>query len=450
MKTFFTVLAALLSIFYVNAQTSNDLAVEKQFPNDARATEIYQAAVDRQANPATRASKVTWLANRPANNWFFSLEGGVAKLFSENYRDIGFTDNLKPIGGLSIGRWINPVWGLRLNASGAKLSTYAIPGGAIWYIGQNHPGISGENSPINYAIDNGSNPQFFKNRFYNDGKAYKRGFMTDFTFGAASIDLMVNLKNLFRPYNPDAFFNPVIYGGIGYSHTFKDGDRTAVNQIMQKYGLQFNFRLARQLDIYLAAEAMSMPEMFDRQVGGKITQDYVPSVKLGLTYHFGFNNFIKAPLGQTIVEKAAQPDMSQINALNAKINDLKARLADCLATPAPAPTAPVVQQTTDLTPVFFELDRFVIRNSEMPSIERAANYMKQNPTVKLVLAGFADVKTGTAPHNLRLSRNRVNAVADLLVKKYGIDRNRMLLVYKGDTVQPMKVNEENRVVMFFK
>jgi len=447
MKTFFTVLTALLSIFCINAQNFSDLAVENQFPDDAKALEVYQAAVDRQLDPATQASKITWMANDLASNWFLSLEGGLAFLGSENTSRVDIKDNLNATGGLALGKWFNPVLGARLNLSGEKLSTYAIPGNTTWYIGENHPGLSGQSSAQSFAIDNGTNPGFFNNRFYKDGEAYKNGYLCDFTHGAASVDLMFNLKNLFKPYNPNAFFNPVLYAGIGYSHTFKDGDRTAINQIMQRYGLQFNFRLAKQLDLYLAPEIMALPEVFDRKVGGNLTQDFVASVKIGLTYSFGFNRFIKAPMGgQTVV--AAQPDMSQINALNARINDLQARLAECLASPAPVVAS--VAQPIELTPVFFELNRFVVRNSEMASIERAVNYMNENPDVKLVLAGFADVKTGTPSHNLSLSKNRVNAVADLLVKQYGIDKNRIMLMYKGDTVQPMPVNDDNRVVLFFK
>jgi len=76
MKTFFTVLTALLSIFYVKAQDLNDLAVENQFPNNAKAVEVYQAAVARQVDSTKRASKMTWIANRGRDNWFLSLEGG--------------------------------------------------------------------------------------------------------------------------------------------------------------------------------------------------------------------------------------------------------------------------------------------------------------------------------------------------------------------------------------
>jgi outer membrane protein OmpA-like peptidoglycan-associated protein len=442
MKTFFSVLIALLSIITVNAQNFGDLSVEKQYPDDSKAAEVYQAAVDRQVDPATKASKITWLANKPGNNWFFSLEGGLACLGTENFGNVDLKDNLKFTGGIALGRWFNPVLGTRLNVSAAKLSTYMTER-ATFYIGQNHPGPNGQKNDHSYRTGDGS--QYFNNLFFKDGKSYKNGYLCDFTYAAASVDLLINLKNLFTPYNPNAFFNPVIYGGIGYSHTLVDGERTAVNAIMEKFGLQLNFRIAKHVDIYLAGETMLVPEVFDRQVGGNLSQDNVLSAKVGLTYHFGFNNFIKAPLGvQTII----QPDQSQINALNDKINDLQARLAECLATP-PVSATPEVKPI-GLEPVFFELDKYVIRNSEKANIEKAANYLKDHPNVKLVLAGFADAKTGNPPYNMTLSKNRINAVADILVKTYGIDKTRLVLVAGGDASQPFKVNEQNRVVMFLK
>ncbi|MDR2621226.1 MAG: OmpA family protein, partial [Dysgonamonadaceae bacterium] len=380
----------------------------------------------------------------PGNNWFFSLEGGLAELFSENFSQIDLKDNLKPVGGFTLGKWLNPVLGIRLSASTAKLSSYLGQKG-MFYLGTNHPYPQGGNESQAYYRSDGDD--FFKNLFFNDGKPYKGGYLGDFTYGAASIDLLVNLKNLFSPYNPNTFFNPVIYGGIGYAHTFKDGERTAVNSIMEKFGLQLNFRLTKQLDIYLAGETMLVPEIFDRQVGGPRTQDLVISEKIGLTYHFCFNNFIKAPLGsQTVVEVQ---DQSQINALNNKINDLKARLAESLATP-PAPAPDVIKPVEDLYPVFFELDKDVVRDSELSKIEKAVDYLKNRSDAKLILAGFADAKTGNPLYNFTLSKNRVNAVANILIKKYGVDKNRLILLPGGDTTQPFKVNEQNRVVLFFR
>lgn len=446
MKTFFAVLTAFLVIFTANAQNFNDLAVEKHYPGDSNALEVYQAAVDRQVDPATPASKVTWVANKPGNNWFFSLEGGLAWLGSENFREVDLADNLKFTGGFALGRWLNPVLGIRLDASAAKLSSY-MGEYSMFYIGQNHTNPQGQKTANSYWKGDGS--PFFKDRFFNDGKKYKNAYLCDFTYAAASVDLMVNLKNLFGAYNPDAFFNPVMYGGIGYSHTLKDKERTAVNAIMERLGLQFNFRLAKQVDLYLALEGMVVPEFFDRQVGGNREQDNVLSAKLGLTYHFGFNNFIKAPFGAVQTVQAA-PDQSQINALNDRINDLKQRLNDCLSKPAPVPVTPEVKPA-GLEPVFFNLDKYDIRdNTEMAKIEKAAQYLKDNKEALLVLAGFADVKTGNHSHNWTLSKNRINAVADVLVKKYGVDKNRLIFAPGGDKTQPFSVNEKNRVVLFLK
>jgi len=181
---------------------------------------------------------------------------------------------------------------------------------------------------LSFALDDGAHPDFFYGRFYNDGKLYKDAYLCGFTYLAANVDLMINLKNLFNPYNPDAFFNPVLYGGLGVAHTLKDGNRTAVNGINHRYGLQLNFRLADRWYLYLAGEAMLVPEVFDRQIGGDRLQDIVVSAKLGLTHHFGFNKFIKSPMGQTVINQPVKPDIKQINALNNRINELLKRLAE--------------------------------------------------------------------------------------------------------------------------
>ena len=61
--------------------------------------------------------------------------------------------------------------------------------------------------------------------------------------------------------------------------------------------------------------------------------------------------------------------------------------------------------------------------------------------------GYADAGTGTADVNRRISEKRVNKVAKLLTEKYGIEASRISSSFKGDTVQPFKANDENRVVI---
>ena len=60
------------------------------------------------------------------------------------------------------------------------------------------------------------------------------------------------------------------------------------------------------------------------------------------------------------------------------------------------------------------------------------------------MTGYADVNTGNARINKVLSEKRAVNVADAL-KARGISTDRILVDSKGDTVQPYKTPEENRV-----
>ena len=60
--------------------------------------------------------------------------------------------------------------------------------------------------------------------------------------------------------------------------------------------------------------------------------------------------------------------------------------------------------------------------------------------------GIRSAGTGTAQINLRTSRNRAQNLTQLLIRS-GIDKDRIITEAKGDTVQPFKENDMNRVVI---
>lgn len=451
MKHLFLTAVFLLSVFCVNAQ---NLTVESQYPGDASALKEYQVAVEKQSSDKTSATRTTWLSSRPGSDWFISLEGGVSQLMSENYENFPFEKNLKPTGGINFGKWFSPVWGLRFGLSGGTLSSYLGEGTnptlvGLWYgpKGANHyfnPASTQITSTLGVATE-------------------KRGeiWYQDFSYATASLDFMVNLKNLFRPYNPKGFFNPVLYGGFGYARTlgkdfdpfgiYKDykGNKDnigSVDNLVGQAGLQLNFRLCDAFDLYLAAEGLLVPENFDRILGGTDTYEGVVSAKLGLTYHFNFRHFIKAPLY----------DQSIIDDLNRQINDLRnAKPATVVCPPVPVcPPCPKVEAPVvsdpQLEPVFFLLDSHVVRDNQLVNVAKAAEYLISHPSAKLELASYADKKTGNPKYNLQLSKKRSDAVANVLVNKFGIDKKRLTVKYFGDTVQPYSENDYNRVTIFVK
>ncbi|WP_108821666.1 OmpA family protein [Dysgonomonas sp. Marseille-P4361] len=100
-------------------------------------------------------------------------------------------------------------------------------------------------------------------------------------------------------------------------------------------------------------------------------------------------------------------------------------------------------------PVFFRINKSVIDASEWAKIELAVNYLREHPTATVVATGYADKKTGNQTINLRLSKERSNAVAKAMEEKYGIEAHRITVNWKGDGLQPFQLdNDKNRAVLF--
>ncbi len=78
-----------------------------------------------------------------------------------------------------------------------------------------------------------------------------------------------------------------------------------------------------------------------------------------------------------------------------------------------------------------------------------AKYLQDNPDVNISVVGFADKDTGSAAYNQTLSQKRAQAVADRLVKKYGIAESRLDVKAEGSSEQPYPANNDwNRIVIF--
>jgi outer membrane protein OmpA-like peptidoglycan-associated protein len=428
MKNLFLTVVFLLSALCMNAQ--KELAVDKQYPGDEGAQRVFLSAVAKQTNEKTSAVRTTWIANRPRDNWFISLRVGGSGILSDKNLYIleplqwfnDKKDNVSPkkeywhpAAGLSIGKWYSPVWGLRFDA------TY------------------------------GSVQSFRKDSSIIGGTKY---------YGA-TVDYMINLKNLFLPYNPKGFFNPVLYFGPGFvSNKFiVDGhldfdSKVGHFDLAAKAGLQLNFRLGRAVDLFLDGQTIVVPRDFaNTNYTSFASSQYITNASIGLTYRFNYRSFIAAPLY----------DPAEIDALNREINELRNRptvvcppVVVCPepgVTPPPPPTegTTTVAPPTELTPVFFGVNSSVVRDNQLISVARAADYLLKNPGSKIELASYSDKKTGTPSYNLQLSKKRTDAVANVLVNKFGIDKSRLILKHYGDTVQPFpNDNDKNRVTIFIR
>lgn len=98
--------------------------------------------------------------------------------------------------------------------------------------------------------------------------------------------------------------------------------------------------------------------------------------------------------------------------------------------------------------VEFDFNSSKVRESAMSEIEDMADFMKQHPQLDITIHGHTD-KQGEADYNQWLSERRAKSVADVLVKRFGIDANRVS--YKGHGESQLKemgntaaAHQENR------
>lgn len=83
--------------------------------------------------------------------------------------------------------------------------------------------------------------------------------------------------------------------------------------------------------------------------------------------------------------------------------------------------------TIVLRNVFFDVDKATLRKESEDELERLEKILKQNPEIKIEIAGHTD-SDGSDDHNLKLSDARAKAVVDYLITK-GISKD--MLKWKG-------------------
>ncbi|HCQ12325.1 OmpA family protein [Flavobacterium sp.] len=82
--------------------------------------------------------------------------------------------------------------------------------------------------------------------------------------------------------------------------------------------------------------------------------------------------------------------------------------------------------------ILFDLDKYVIKESAKPELNRLVRFMLDNPTVKVEVGSHTDCRSSHA-YNKKLSQNRANASVDYVVSQ-GIERSRITGKGYGETV----------------
>lgn len=371
-------------------------------------------AVALMATPAFAQEKAFY-PTKITDNWFLQLQGGMSYTFSENHKDASFGDLVSPHVALSVGKYFSPVVGGRLQVGGWESK--------------------------NYFQD------------YDQFTAKSGTFKVKYI--QTNVDGLFNLTNFFLPYQPERVFNLTGIVGLGYLHGYKDTKNglTTTNMIVPRVGLQADFKVSERASLNLEVAGNLLRDDFNGRREGT-NYDGTLNALLGVTFQLSKGGFKTANI----------IDQSEVDALNAQINDIKStvsqkdseinRLKQELAV-KPEPEIIVKETTVEQEAeelmnavVVFRIGSAKLEQNQDINIYNAARYLIDNPNVNVIVTGYADNSTGTATVNQRISEQRAEAVAKVLIDKYNISPNRITTKAAGDTVQLFPTAQWNRVVVF--
>ena len=243
--------------------------------------------------------------------------------------------------------------------------------------------------------------------------------------GAITGEFLLSLNNSFHNWDPECRWNFYIFGGGGVASSYNNAT----------FGYLFNLGVTAADKELIAQRALLTKENFD-----------------ALTAE---NEAVKDELAQAKNNEKKLRD--QIEKLSAQTNNVNQeelaraqRVSDSLNNVLGKLKADQLSYYAIPFSVLYANDDWHVSSAEMIKVKAISRVMKDNPDLKLTIVGFCDY-TGSDAYNWKLSQRRAEEVKRLMVKKYGIDEDRLTVDYKGKTVAFGDINYSlNRRVSFYR
>lgn len=414
---------------------------------------------------------LSWKKNKFKDNWIITIGGGAQMLFGEDDHKGDFIDRVTFAPKLTIGKYFGPTWGFRLNFTGGSLHGYNDGMAGIYrkwnhgdkhYLGKGYVGTPGypagePNTNMltwdpqwNYIGASLENGQIRLDPVYN-AYVWVPGEKGDLYFQRvryvqANIDFMFDLFNALNGYNPKRFFEVTPFAGLGlYNALSYRGNDNYLAAGLQA-GFMLKFRLTERLGVNAEFGGSLVPDDFDGQSGDHTSMNGIAQATANISYK----------IGKTDWDVVEPMDYQAISSMQDEINRLKEELAKkpiVETVVMPAPPIQEVKKDENQTkflpdPVFFTLNSAKIDNNQWGAIDKAAEYLNKYPDARVVLTGYADKETGSATYNMKLSEKRAKTVAEVLIQRYGVNPLRISVNWSGSQIQPFKIQDWNRVVIF--
>ena len=344
------------------------------------------------------------------DNWFIQLGAGIAVPLFENELPQGqdARRHVTATYNIGAGRWFTPYMGFRLSA----------------YYGAWH----------------------WDNVSYSKAR-----------YASLNLDFMWDMCNSLGGVDADRPVSVIPFVGLGGTYTWKiRSEGTNIDRGNGKLrstswtlpvsaGIRLRARLCRYVDFFVEGRASFYGDNVNNAAEGR-------PVDINIQATGGFSFTIGG-----VSYRAYSPcrDAAYIASLNGRINTMRGDLDDCAASLAaaqaqlPCPEeGPADSPAPMMATVRFRINSAEITDEEMVNVFNVAQYLKENPSVNVIIRGYADRDTGTSEYNLRLSQHRAEAVRRTLTDTYGISPSRMEIEAEGSATQPYRTNDWNRIVIF--
>jgi outer membrane protein OmpA-like peptidoglycan-associated protein/opacity protein-like surface antigen len=314
-----------------------------------------------------------------------------------------------------------------------------------------------------YALKGGLE---FNNYFYATESVTGSSTRNPLKSQKLNFDMMVNLTNLNKGFDPDRKLTLSAFGGMGVGYYSKNTNNNSKIGGALRAGLQGDYNLTQQLALNLIVDGNLLTDNSNDAVIG-LPIDVTAGLLAGLTYRFvekkkprivadGFEpEVIIKPITKPIEpEVVPQPSVVVPEKPQVAVVDTPKQVVPVVkpvikpevkpeVKPEPIAVVPSTKEN-----LFFKFNSLVVETaSQEENLARLADYLKKNPQAKVVVSGYADNASGTDAINDEVSKQRAINVANNLINKYGVDQNRLMVKWFGSKVQPFTETWKNRVVI---
>lgn len=353
-------------------------------------------------------TKGPFITNGLGDNWFVSVGFGGNVYIGESDSELGLGDRIAPALDITVGKWLNPSMGLRIQYAGLSA--------------------------------NGKAPA---NSLFADAQGNE-----EFNIMNLHADYMFNVNNAFFGYRADRTWELIPFFGFGWAQATKSGVDTKSNELAASAGLLNRFRLSDAIDLNLELRGMLANQRLDGVIDGGRGEG-MASATLGFSYKLGKRTF--EPKEEKFVPDYS-PYTSKISELEKQITDEKIQKKAILdelnqeRSKAPETIAKVEYLSYPLS-VYFAVGSSKVPHEDLFNLNNYAEIIKKSGKLFKIL-GSPDKLTGNPNANKKLSEDRASAVYEALVYKFGVNPKQLEIVDKQDPSKSLDVTVIGRAVIF--